>query len=71
MINRTITKQGIEKILKIKRLMKNTLNEMNNLKVTDVGSDWIMFCLVLSPCYEEIGKVIRFINDYLYLDDSN
>jgi len=65
MRNRTITKEGIEKLLEIRGLMLKLLGKMENLKVVDIGSDYIMFSLSFYPCYKEIMKFVIFIDDYL------
>jgi len=71
MRGRTITKEGVEKLLKIKGLLLRTLHELENLKVVDVGSDWAMISLAFYPCYKEVTNFVRFIDDYLSDNNSN
>jgi len=63
--NKTITKEGLEKLLEIRGLLLKLLAKMENLKVVDVGSDYVMFSLCFYPCYKEICKFVEFIDDYL------
>jgi len=70
MRNRTITKKGIDILMNIKALLLKAQLEMENLKVVDVGSDWIMISLSFYPCYREISKFVGFIDDYLSDSDK-
>jgi len=70
MRNRTITKEGIEKLMAIKELMIRSVNQMENLKIIDFGSDWAIISFALYPCYKEIKKFLDFIDHYLSGDNS-
>jgi len=65
MRNKAITKEGIEKLLKIKELSKELLYEMENLKATELKSDWIKISLASIPCHYGVSKFVEFIENYL------